>query len=178
MEQRKCTPDLEYYLKSRMLRGSHSPWCMKSRLCIDLHTMTLEDSDISAPTSRKTSSLNWIVEYMVEYDRVRIMESLALYVHKDGICQHSSPENHGSRTTQGSARSRFFRCRRLSYLISESIWLRSMDSAALPIIQGMVQYVLCTVVSRSIAGKAGEKPWNDIHRHGFVTTSNWEFAIG
>jgi hypothetical protein len=30
-----------------------------------------------------------------------------------------------------------------------------MDSAALPIMQGMVQYELCTVVSRSIAGKAG-----------------------
>lgn len=41
-----------------------------------------------------------------------------------------------------------------------------MDSAALQIIQGMVQYVLRTVVSRSIAGKAGEKPWNDIHRDG------------
>lgn len=54
--------------------------------------MTLQDSDISAPTSRMTSSLNWIVEYMVEYDRMRIMESLALFVHKDGICQHSSPE--------------------------------------------------------------------------------------
>jgi hypothetical protein len=71
--------------------------------------MTLQDSDISAPTSRKTSSLNWIVKYMVENDRMRTMESLALYVHKDGICQHSSPENHGSRTTQGSARSRLFR---------------------------------------------------------------------
>jgi hypothetical protein len=47
-----------------------------------------------------------------------------------------------------------------------------MDSVALLIMQGMMQYVLFTVVSRSIAGTAGEKVWNDIHRGEFVTTSN------
>lgn len=42
--------------------------------------MTLQVSDISVPTSHKTSSLKWIMEYMAEYDIMRTMSQGRLKV--------------------------------------------------------------------------------------------------